>query len=71
MLTNYEAALNGGMVLPIFNGPSDGSVIFASVFFYRFIFGDLIFEKILYGYKLKEYIMYGIMLAEFLSILYW
>jgi hypothetical protein len=40
ILVNYEAAKYGGMNLPIVNGPSDGNVVIAFMFFMPYLFGD-------------------------------
>jgi hypothetical protein len=43
LITNYEAALSGGMNLPIINGPSDGGFAITIFFCLPYIFGDKIF----------------------------
>ena len=43
LITNYEAALSGGMNLPIINGPSDGGFLITIFFCLPYIFGDKIF----------------------------
>ena len=71
ILSNYEAAIFGGMVLPIINGPSDGSFLIAIVFTLPFIFGENIYLTVIYGYYFKTIIITFMLIGNFITIFIW
>ena len=57
LITNYEAALSGGMNLPIINGPSDGGFLI-TIFFVFLIFLEIKYFKMNFmGFNCDKFVL--------------